>query len=151
MEANAIPEGYHSINPYLTASNATLLVEFILKAFDGTERERILRPDGSIMHTEVRIGDSLVMVGEPRGEWKPQPSMLYLYVMDVDATYLQALAAGGESILAPNKTFWGDRTACVKDFANNQWWIATRLENLRPDELQRRANAFFEQMAKNTT
>jgi uncharacterized glyoxalase superfamily protein PhnB len=128
-----------------------LLVEFILKAFAGTERERILRPDGSIMHTEVQIGDSLVMIGEPRGEWKPQPSMLYLYVTDVDAVYLHALAAGGESILAPNTTFWGDRTACIKDFANNQWWIATRRENLKPGEIQKRANAFFEQMAKNTT
>ncbi len=127
-----------------------LLVEFILKAFAATERERILRPDGSIMHSEVRVGDSLLMIGEPRGEWKPQPSILYLYVADVDAIYLQALAAGGESILTPNTTFWGDRTACIKDFANNQWWIATRREDLKPDEVQKRANAFFEQMAKNT-
>lgn len=151
MNINSIPEGYHSVTPYITAPNAALLVEFVLKAFAGTERERILRPDGSIMHCEVQIGDSVVMIGEARGEWKPpQPSMLYLYVADVDAVYLQSLAAGAESLLAPNDTFWGDRTACVKDFARNQWWIATRLKNLNPDEIQKRANAFFEQTAKNT-
>ncbi len=150
MAADSIPEGFHSVTPYLTASDATLLVQFILKAFAGTECERILRPDGSIMNSQVRIGDSLVMIGEPQGEWKPQPSILYLYVEDVDAIYLRALAAGGDSVLAPNTTFWGDRTACVKDFANNQWWIATRRENLKPDEVQKRANAFFEQLARNT-
>ena len=151
MDTVSIPLGHHSVTPYLTAPNAAALVDFILTAFAGTERERILRPDGSIMHAEVRVGDSLVMIGEPRGEWKPQPSMLYLHVADVDAVYLQALAAGGESVQAPNHTFWGDRMACVKDFANNQWWIATRLENLKPDEIQKRANAFFEQMAKKAT
>jgi uncharacterized glyoxalase superfamily protein PhnB len=151
MEANPIPKGYQSITPYLTSANAALLVEFVVKAFAGIERERILRPDGSIMHTEVRIVDSLVMIGEPRGEWKPQPSMLYLYVADVDAIYLKALAAGAVSVVAPNDTFWGDRTACIKDFADNHWWTATRLENLKPEEIQKRANSFFEQKSKNTT
>lgn len=150
MDSNSIPEGYHSVTPYLSVPKASLLVDFILKAFDGAERERILRPDGSIMHTEIRIGDSLVMIGEPRGEFKPQPSILYLYMEDVEAVYLKALAAGAESVLAPNKTFWGDRAACVRDFSDNQWWIATRLENLKPDEIQKRANVFFEQAAKHT-
>ena len=150
MNSNSIPKGYHSVTPYLSVPKASLLVDFILKAFGGRERERILRPDGSIMHTEIRIGDSLVMIGEPRGEWKPQPSILYVYVPDVNAVYLKALAAGGASVVSPNKTFWGDCAACVRDFADNQWWIATRLENLKPDEVQKRANVFFEQTAKHT-
>jgi hypothetical protein len=71
-------------------------------------------------------------------------------LMFSSAVYLKALAAGGESVVAPNNTFWGDRAACVRDFADNQWWIATRLENLKPEEIQKRANVFFEQPAKHT-
>jgi uncharacterized glyoxalase superfamily protein PhnB len=87
MNPNSIPVGYRSITPYLKLPNSGLLVEFLKKAFDGIERGRLLRPDGTLLHAEVLIGDSLVMVHEAPDQWMAKPSSLYLYVEDVDATY----------------------------------------------------------------
>ena len=141
MTVNPIPEGCHSITPYLTVADAARLIEFLKKAFDGVERARISRPDGSILHAQVRVGDSLLMIGEPQGRWKPRPSMLYLYVADMEATYQRAIQAGAKSVVEPANMFYGDRTACVTDVAENVWWIATRIENPSLEEIQKRANA----------
>ncbi len=144
MKVNPIPEGCHSITPYLRVPDAARLIEFLIQAFEGVERARILRPDGTVLHAQVRIGDSLLMIGEPQGQWKPTLSMLYLYVADIDAAYKQAIAAGATSVVEPTNMFYGDRTACVKDVAENDWWIATRIENPTLEEIQERANAFFQ-------
>jgi len=98
---NPVPEGYHSITRYLKLPNAGRLVEFLKNAFGGTETARLTKPDGTLLHAEVRIGDSLVMVHEAPGHWKPKPSTLYLYVGDVDATYQRAIEAGGLSVTEP--------------------------------------------------
>jgi PhnB protein len=143
-----IPEGCHAITPYLTVPDAARLIEFLKKAFDGVERARILRPDGSVLHAQVRVADSLLMIGEPQGQWKPTPSMLYHYVADVDATYKEAIAAGAESVIEPEDMFYGDRSSCVKDIAENVWWIATRIENPTSEEIQKRATTFFHERAK---
>jgi len=87
------------------------------------------------------------MIGEPQSPWKPLPTMLYLYVPDVDATYKQAIAAGGVSTVEPMDMFYGDRSACVKDVADNSWWIATHKEDLTHAETQERATEFFKKMA----
>src|SRR5437016_1171082 len=110
MSTNPIPEGCHAITPYLTVPDAARLIEFLKKAFDGTERARISRPDGTILHAQVRVSDSLLMIGEPQGPWKPRPSMLYLYVADVDTTYKRAIEAGAKSVIEPANMFYGDRT-----------------------------------------
>jgi PhnB protein len=148
MKVNPIPEGCHSITPYLTVPDAARLIDFLKQAFDGLELARISRPDGTILHAQVRVGDSLLMIGEPQGQWKPRPSMLYLYVADIDAVYKRAVGAGAKSVIEPVNMFYGDRTACVKDVTENDWWIATRVENPTLEQIQERATAFFKQQSK---
>ncbi|MGO9245271.1 MAG: VOC family protein [Verrucomicrobiia bacterium] len=147
-EVKPIPDDCHSITPYLLVPDVGELVGFLKKAFKGVARAKIMRPNDTVLHAQVRIGDSLVMIGEPQAPWKPRPSMLYLYVVDVDATYRRAIKAGAKSVVEPADMFYGDRHACVKDVAENNWWIATRIENVSLDEIQKRATAFFEKMAK---
>lgn len=137
----SIPEGYHSVTPYLVVEGVPKLIDFLKAAFDAVETERVPGPDGKIGHAEVRIGDSVVMMGEAGGESKPMPAMIYLYVSDADANYKRALDAGATSLMEPADQFYGDRSAGVKDPCGNQWWIATRIENVSKEELQRRAEA----------
>ncbi len=143
MKPHPIPEGFRSITPYLKLPNANRLVEFLKKAFGGVERGRLLKPDGALLHAEVLIGDSLVMVHEAPSQWTPKPSTLYLYVEDADAVYQRAIEAGAASLSEPRNMYYGDRVACVTDVSGNDWWIATRLENPTIEELQRRAGEFL--------
>jgi PhnB protein len=140
-QPNAIPKGYHSVTPYLVVQGVANLIDFLKQAFDAENFEKISGEDGSIMHAEVRIGDSVVMMGEAGGEWKPMPSWLYLYVTDADAVYSKAIQAGATSISEPKDEFYGDRTGSVKDPSGNCWTIATRKENLTMDEITKRAQA----------
>ena len=136
-----IPDGYHTVTPYLVVQGVDELIAFLKQAFDAVETERLPGPDGKVGHGEVRIGDSVVMMGEASGEWKPMPGMIYLYVNDTDATYKRALEAGATSVMEPADQFYGDRNAGVKDASGNMWWIATRKENVSPEELRKRAEA----------
>jgi PhnB protein len=141
MSVKPIPDGYHTVTPYLAVSGADRLMAFLSQAFDAQERHRSTRPDGSIWHAEVRIGDSVVMLAEALDPWKPMPSTLYLYVPDTDATYRRALEAGATSLMEPADQFYGDRNAGVKDPTGNLWWIATHKEDVSPDEMARRQKA----------
>jgi uncharacterized glyoxalase superfamily protein PhnB len=143
MAVKPVPDGYHTVTPYLTVEAAARLIEFLKQAFDAVETERMTRPDGTIGHAEVRIGDSVVMLSDAMGEWKPIPSAIYLYVRDADATYYRALEAGAVSVMKPADQFYGDRQGGVKDPAGNSWWIATRIEDVPAPEMKRRAEAFF--------
>ena len=136
-----IPDGYHTVTPYLTVTGVANLLEFLKQAFDATVVECMKRPDGTVMHAEARIGDSIVMMGEAQGDWKPKPSNLYVYVKDVDAVYRQALRAGATSLREPANQFYGDRSGGVQDASGNQWWIATHVEDVAKDEMARRAAA----------
>jgi uncharacterized glyoxalase superfamily protein PhnB len=136
-----MPEGYHTITPYLVVRNAGGLIDFLKQVFDAEETERMQRPDGSLMHAEVRIGDSVVMMSEATGENAPLPAMLHVYLEDTDAAYRRALAAGATSLREPADQFYGDRTAGVQDAFGNQWWMATHIEDVSPEEMQRRAKA----------
>lgn len=134
----AIPEGYHTITPYLVADDADKLIEFLKNAFNADINECMRGGDGKICHAELKIGDSKLMVGGKPGQ--PMSSaMLYLYVEDTDALYHQAIAAGGKSILEPMDQFYGDRNSGVQDPCGNQWWIATHVEDLSIEELEKRA------------
>lgn len=133
-----IPDGYHTITPYLLVENAAALIEFLKRAFHAKEIERMVLPDGTVSHAELQIGDSKVMMGQPRGEMKPVPASLYMYVQDVDYVYRDAVEAGGISISEPKDQFYGDRGAAVQDPAGNTWWIATHIEDVHPEELRRR-------------
>jgi PhnB protein len=132
-------EGYQSVIPYLIVDGAAGLLDFVKRAFDAVEGERMSRDDGSIGHAEVRIGDSLVMISDGRDPWKPMAAALYLYVPDTDATYQSAIDAGATSLMEPADQFYGDRNAGVKDAWGNIWWIGTHVEDMPREELERRA------------
>lgn len=120
------PEGYSTVSPYLVAAGAQRVIDFAKDTFDAVELRRYDLPDGSILHAEVRIGDTVVMVGDGGPDWPPFASFLHVYVDDVDATYERALANGGVSVQEPEqKGDDPDRRGGVKDPAGNTWWIAT--------------------------
>lgn len=133
-----IPPGFRSVTSYLFVPGAAHLIEYLRAAFDADVISRHLDGDGRLSYGLVKIGDSLVMVSEPREPWKPMPCGIYLYVPDTDATYRNAMAAGGISLMEPADQFYGDRNAGVQDPSGNQWWIATHIEDVPPKELERR-------------
>ena len=141
MAVQPIPEGYRTVTPYLTVSDASALLDFIQRAFGATVVHAMKGPDGRIGHADVIIGDSHVMLGQAREAAQAMPSMLYLYLADCDAAYKQARAAGGTSISEPQTQFYGDRHGAVKDVCGNQWWLATHVEDVANEELERRAKA----------
>jgi PhnB protein len=141
---SAVPKGFRTVTPYLVVNDARGLLEFIEKAFDGEVTSNMKGEDGRIMHATIQIGDSVIMVSDVmKGMNEPMPTMLYLYVDDVDATYRQALDARATSIREPVDEFYGDRAAGVKDKWNNQWWLATHIEDMSSDEMERRKEEFL--------
>jgi PhnB protein len=146
MAAKAIPDGYHTVTPYLTVRGANKVIDFLKQAFGAKlSHEAIKRPDGSIMHAQVVIGDSRVMIAEENEMAKATTSTLYIYVPDVDSVYRQAVKAGGQSIMEPSDMFYGDRSGGVKDPSGNSWFVATHKEDVGAQELQKRAEAFAKQ------
>ena len=141
MPVKAIPDGYHSVTPYLTVSDLPRLVRFLEEAFGGKPSEMVADAGGEVRHAEVQIGDSKVMIGQENEKWKARPSTLYLYVEDTHATYRRALDAGATSILEPATQFYGDVNAGVADPVGNWWWIATHVEDVPAEEMERRAKA----------
>jgi PhnB protein len=126
-----IPEGLHSVNAYLHPLRAEPVIGFLKRAFGGREVMKHASPDGVIHHARVQVGDSIVEMGEAHGPYQPLPSMFYLYVPDVDATYNRALVAGSASINRPADQDYGDRNAAVKDPFGNTWYIATQFKEVR--------------------
>ena len=131
--------GYHSVNPYIPVAGAERFIDFTVKAFGAEEMGRFAAPDGTIMHAEVRIGDSVVMLTDASDAMSAQPTALYVYVRDVDATHQQAVAAGGTSREEPSDKFYGDRTSTIVDPFGNQWFLATHVEDVDMDEMRKRA------------
>jgi uncharacterized glyoxalase superfamily protein PhnB len=146
MPAKPIPEGYHSVTPYLTVRGAGKVIEFLKQAFGAKlSHEAIKRPDGTIMHAQVIIGDSRIMIAEENEMARATISTLYLYVPNVDSVYQQAVRAGGAKVMEPMDMFYGDRSGGVKDPSGNSWFIATHKEDVSPQELQKRAEEFIKQ------
>ena len=137
-----IPDGFHTVTPFLLADNAAELIEFIKKAFDGKIRYMMKSDDGVVRHAEVKVGTSIIMVSNGTELYKSMPCMLHLYVEDVDAVYNKAVKAGGESLREPTNEFYGDRSAGVKDKWGNQWWIATHIEDVDAEEMKKREEEF---------
>jgi uncharacterized glyoxalase superfamily protein PhnB len=142
MPVNPIRDGFHSVTPYLFAEGALRLIAFISDGLGGEEVYRKERPDGSIMHAEMRIGNSMLMLGEAPDEFGPMPTSIYLYVTDSDAAYERALQAGGISIFPIMTLPSGERYGGVKDPCGNIWWIATHIEDVSPEEEERRWREF---------
>ena len=141
MAVKAIPDGYHTVTPYIVVKGAAKLIDFLKQAFGAELIEKVAQPDGTVMHAAMKIGDSIVMMGEPHGEIEPMPATIYLYVNDTDATYKRALEAGATSTIEPVDQFYGDRNAGVKDPFGNHWWIATHQEDVSSEELKKRSEA----------
>ena len=139
MAVKPIPDGFHTVTPMLLAQGSAKLLEFIQQAFGAEVTECMRGEDGAVLHAQARIGDSMVMVADPRAPFGAMPMSVYLYVKDTDATYQAALKAGGTSLMTPANQFYGDRNAGVSDPFGNLWWIATHVEDVSPDEIKRRA------------
>ncbi|QBD75577.1 VOC family protein [Ktedonosporobacter rubrisoli] len=141
-ETNAvppIPEGYRTVTPWIITRDTARLLDFIKQAFGAEELGRVYNEDGTIGHAEARIGDSIVMAFDAKDEWPDTPCFLRLYVPDCDAVYQQALSAGAISVTEMITSAWGDRGGRVRDPFGNVWWIAARVENVAPEEMQKRA------------
>ena len=130
MAVQPIPDGFHTVTPYLLVTDVSGLIAFMKQAFDAKEIYRSQTPEGIVNHAQVQIGDSMVMMGQARDEWKPMPTMLYLYVEDVDTWYHRALQTGGTSVRELTDEAYGDRVGGVKDPFDNQWWIATHQKDM---------------------
>lgn len=143
----SVPEGYHSVQPYLHVRGAAQAIEFYRQAFGATEIMRIRRPDGGVGHAELRLGDSVIMLADEvpeRGVHSPahlggSAVSLMVYLDDCDAVYREALAAGAKSLREPADQFYGDRSAGVEDPFGFQWWLATHIRDMTAHEMERAA------------
>jgi PhnB protein len=140
----AIPEGYHSVQPYLHVRGAAQAIDFYKQVFGATEVMRMPQPDGRLGHAEIRIGDSIVMLADEapeRGIHGPAhyggaPMTLMFYAEDCDGIYRKALAAGSKSLREPTDQFYGDRMAGIEDPFGFQWYIATHIKDVSEEEMK---------------
>lgn len=148
-QVRPIPEGYHSVTPYLIIKGAAKALDFYQRAFGAKETVRMPGPGGKIMHAEIRIGDSMVMLADEHPEMDARspeafggsPVKIHLYVEDVDAVFNQAVAAGATVERPLSNQFYGDRTGGVKDPFGYSWYIATHKEDVTPEEMKKRMAA----------
>ena len=144
MAVKPIPDGYHTVTPYITVDNAGEVMEFLKKAFGAEETFAMRDEQGNVRHGEMKVGTSMVMLGSSHDQWKARPGNFYVYVEDCDAVYKKALAAGGKSLSEPSTQFYGDRHGAVTDSQGNSWWIASHVEDVPEAELGQRAKEFAE-------
>jgi PhnB protein len=153
MTIKSIPDGYHSVTPYLSIKGAAQAIEFYKRAFSATELFRLVAPNGEIGHAEIKIGDSPIMLADPceEGPFRNPQSLggssvgLHVYVEDVDALFVQAVDAGAKAVRPLQDQFYGDRTGTLEDPFGHVWFLATHKEDLAPEEINRRAEALFKQ------
>jgi PhnB protein len=154
--ARPVPEGYHTITPQLTLDNAAQTIDWYKNALGAEELGRSVGPDGKIMHAELKIGNSRIMVHDVmQGTKGPRtfggsPASLWLYVDNSDALFTRAVNAGATVQMPLADQFWGDRGGAIADPEGYTWWIATRKEDLTPAEMNQRAADFFKQMEQPT-
>jgi PhnB protein len=154
---NAVPAGHHTVTPQLIMDNAAQAIDWYKQALGAEEVTRATGPDGKIMHAEIRVGNSLVMLHDAMGGGKGprsyggSPASLWLYVEDCDALFNRAVAAGGKVLEGPmgqmQDQFWGDRSGTFADPQGYKWTIATHKEDLTPEEMDKRQKEFFKQFA----
>ena len=156
MSVKAIPDGYYSLTPYLVISGAAEAIEFYKKAFGAEETIRMPGPGGRIMHAEVRIGNSTLMLSDEnpeRGYLSPKSrgghtSSVMLYTEDVDATFNKAVAAGAKADMPPTDMFWGDRMAQATDSFGHTWTFAQHVLDLTPEEMAKASAEAAKQYGK---
>jgi PhnB protein len=154
MGVQPIPEGYHSLTPYLAVEDASKAIEFYKEAFGAEENLRMPGPDGKIAHAELQIGDSKLMLSDPFPHSNVRPPVerggptgsVFMYVDDVDATFEQAQRAGAEVVSELEDMFWGDRFGTLSDPFGHVWSIATHKEDLSEEEMAERSKAAMAEM-----
>jgi PhnB protein len=142
MAVKHIPEGYHSVTPYVVVKGAERFIDFLKAGLGAEERLRLALEGGAIAHAEVQLGDSVVMLAEATDEYPAAPANLHLYVEDCDSLYRRALAAGATAVEEVSDRFYGDRSGSVRDLCGNLWSISTHVEDVDEEEMARRAAAF---------
>lgn len=153
MTVKPIPEGYHSVTPYLMIKGASRAIDFYQRAFGAKEIFRLPLPDGQVGHAEIRIGDSTLMLADVCEEGPSRspdalggsPVVLHVYVEDVDARFAQAVNAGATIVKPLQDQFYGDRSGTLQDPFGHLWFLATHKEDVAPEEIRRRADALFKQ------
>src|SRR5262249_12967083 len=154
--AKPVPEGFHTVTAQLILEDAASTIDWYKKALGAEERMRAPGPDGKIMHAEIQIGDTILMVNDPMGGARSpkslggSPTSLWIYVSDCDALFNRAAAAGAKVVMPVTDQFWGDRTGTLIDPSGFQWTIATHKEDLTPAEMNQRQEEFFKQMTQAT-
>jgi PhnB protein len=128
MGSSYKPEGYNSVSPYLVVNGAEATIAFLVEVFDAVELRRHPNDEGKIIHGEVRIDDTVVMLADGADGWSPMPTHVHIYVSDVDATYQRAIASGAISVQEPIQKDDEDKRGGVKDAGGTTWWIATKME-----------------------
>ncbi|HKQ37623.1 MAG TPA: VOC family protein [Verrucomicrobiae bacterium] len=156
MNAKTVPEGHHTVTPYLAIKNGVKALEFYKKAFGATEVQKLITPDGRLGHAEIRLGDSIIMMSDEFPEFGGKapdtlggsPVNIHLYVEDVDAFFKKAVAAGAKERKPVKDQFYGDRSGQLEDPFGHLWWVATHKEDVPPEEMQKRVQAMFSQQKK---
>jgi PhnB protein len=153
--AKPIPPGAHTLTPTITVHNAVEAIEFYKKAFGAKEEDRFVSPDGKIMHAKITIGDSALMLNDENPNWQVKSpktlggtaSGIYIYIENVDEVFDRAVKAGAQVIMPVTDQFWGDRMGAIYDPFGHKWSIATHIEDLSHEEIQKRGAQFMKQMA----
>lgn len=143
---NYLPEGYNVVTPYLTVKDAAGAIDFYARAFGATERMRLAMPNGQIGHAELLLDGAVIFLADENLDWNNRsprtlggsPVGIHVYVENVDAVFAQALAAGATSLSAVSDKFYGDRSGCLRDPYGHTWHIATHVEDVTPEEMDRR-------------
>lgn len=139
-QVKAVPDGYHTVTPFLNLKGASEAIEFYKTAFGAKERYRMPGPGGAVMHAELQLGDSIIMLSEAM-QHTPTSAAIHLYVEDADAFVSRATKAGCQVTMPLQDMFWGDRYGMVVDKWGNRWSIATHKEDVPPAEMQKRMQA----------
>ncbi len=153
MTIKPIPDGYHTVTPYLSIKGAAKAIDFYKRAFNASELFRLVAPSGEIGHAEIKIGNSPIMLADPceEGTFRNPQSLggssvgLHVYVDDVDALFAQAVDAGAKTVRPVQDQFYGDRTGTLEDPFGHVWFLATHKEELTPEEITKRAEALYKQ------
>ena len=154
-----VPEGYHTVTPYLVVKDAKRALEYYRKAFGAETKMSMPTPDGRIMHAEVRIGDSMIFVSDELLDMAPKikapestggtvTGSIFLYVPDVDVVFKRAVDAGASVIMPVTDMFWGDRAGQVSDPFGHRWWLATHKQDLTPEQIRQGAQQAFAEQAR---
>ena len=139
MAVNFVPKGYQQVIPYLIVKSAEDLITFTQLVFKAEVKEKMIGENGRVMHLELQIGDSVLMAGEEMENFPARATGCYVYIPDVDEAYQRAIEGGATSVMPPTTQFYGDRTAYLTDSQENIWYLSTHVEEVSPEEMEKRA------------